>query len=67
MLRLAIMNTLQTISEDINPAGAISTRQHHTPKAQYVLISLDDLRLIIRTIRGIFHNGSTTDAINAIL
>lgn len=61
-----MLNTRHTKSEEVNPEGAISTKQVQTPTAQNKLMSLDDFRWMIRTISGIFHNGRITAAIRAI-
>src|SRR3989338_4372718 len=57
-----MLKTRKTVSGDVNPAGAISSKHPHTPKAQGRLISLEDLRLMIFKISGIFQNGRTIAA-----
>ena len=49
------------------PAGNISRKQVHAPKAQKILISFEERRFIILTISGIFQRGSIMLAIKAIL
>ena len=39
------------------PAGNITKKQSHAPIAQTMLRSLEERRLIIRTISGIFQRG----------
>lgn len=60
-----ILNARQTISVDLNPAGAMNKKQIQTPNAQYKLMSLEDFLFITRTISGIFHNGNAIAAMNA--
>ena len=54
---LIILNLRHIGSSDINAAGSIKTVHTHTPTAQAIEISRDDLRIIILTIKGIFQNG----------
>jgi hypothetical protein len=49
------------------PAGNISRKQVHAPKAQKILISFEERRFIIRTISGMFQRGSIILATKAIL
>ena len=49
------------------PDGNMAKKQTHTPSAQKILRSLDERRLIIRTISGIFQRGRIMPAIRAIL
>jgi hypothetical protein len=49
------------------PDGNIAKRQNHTPIAQYKLISFDERRLIILTIRGMFQRGRIIAAMRDIL
>ena len=64
-MKLIILKTFQTTSGERNDDGAIKARQTQTPAAQKILISPEDLRLIIRKIKGMFQNGSTIAAIKA--
>lgn len=61
-----MLKVRQTISEETNPLGAISSKHTHTPNAQYKLISLEDFLFMTLAISGIFHKGSITAAISAI-
>jgi len=65
-IKLMILNTRQTKSFETNPEGAINARHVQTPKAQDRLISLEDFRLIILTMRGIFQKGKMMAATRAI-
>lgn len=48
-------------------SGAIKRKHTHTPNAHGMLISLEDLLFMIRTISGMFHRGSIIAAISAIV
>jgi len=62
-----MLNTLHTRSEEENAWGAIKTKQIHTPVTQYMLMSSEDLRFIIRAMSGIFQNGNIIAAIRAMV
>ena len=59
-VKFTMLNSLNTISSDTKPDGAIKMIQAHTPKAQERLISAEDLRRTIFMINGTFHNGMAT-------
>ena len=60
-----MLNTLQTGSGERKASGAISKKQIQTPKAQCMLMSLEDFLFIILAISGMFHKGSIIAAISA--
>jgi hypothetical protein len=49
------------------PAGNISRKQVHAPKAQKILISFEERRFIILIISGMFQRGRIILATKAIL
>ena len=49
------------------PAGNIARKQAHAPRAQKMLISFEERRLIILIISGMFQRGRIMLAIKAIL
>jgi hypothetical protein len=59
---LRIPNALNAASLERNACGVMSRMQTHTPTAQTRLMSLEDRRLMIRTIKGMFHKGIRTAA-----
>ena len=62
-----MLNARQTISGDRKASGAINKKHTHTPSAHEMLMSSEDLLLIILTISGILNRGSAIAAINAIV
>lgn len=65
--KFAIEKTFHTRKSLFNPEGNKANRQTHTPTAQKILMSSEERLFTILTIRGMFHNGRTTEAIRAIL
>ncbi|OGX01496.1 MAG: hypothetical protein A3I73_01690 [Omnitrophica bacterium RIFCSPLOWO2_02_FULL_45_16] len=66
-IRFMTLNARQTISGERKASGDINKKHIHTPSAQGMLISLEDLLFMIRTISGMFQRGSIIAAISAIV
>jgi hypothetical protein len=62
-----MQNVFQTISCDINPEGSIAARHTHTPIAQTMEMSLEDLRFTIFIIKGMLVSGRAMEATRAIV
>lgn len=62
-----MVNAFQTESVERSPSGSINKKHIHTPSAQDILMSLEDLLFMTLTISGMFHKGKITAAIKAIV
>lgn len=59
-----MLKTLKTKSSDTKAEGSIAKSVIQTPKAHHKLKSLEDFLSEIFMIKGMFHNGKMSAAIN---